>query len=169
MAETWHHKRPRLLNTTLAVQLFLRAALVILVDRCRDVKTVIHPREGLRPNGRVGLCACGKSNVGELFRKLHKCRLGTLRNQRDPPLHTTVTLGCINRCQFPPDAQIHQQRPKILVHPFGAVVRQNTPHLTVDAHEVLYRCVPCSESANNGRAALVPQKHSPPEVGVVVH
>ena len=127
MAETWHHKRPRLLNTTLAVQLFLRAALVILVDRCRDVETVIHPREGLRPNGRVGLCACGKSNVGELFRKLHKCRLGTLRNQRDPPLHTTVTLGCINRCQFPPDAQIHQQRPKILVHPFGAVVRQNTP------------------------------------------
>ena len=92
-----------------------------------------------------------------------------LRNQRDPPLHTTVTLGSINRCQFPPYAQIHQHRPKILVNPFGTVVRQNTPHLTVNAHELLYRGLPCSESANNGRAALVPQKHNPPEVGVVVH
>ena len=169
MAETWHHKWPRLLNPSLAVQLFLRAALVILVHRCREVKTVVHPREGLRPNGRVGRCASGKSSVGELFRKLHKCRLGPLRNQRDPPLHTTVTLGSINRCQFPPEAQIQQHRPKTLVNPFGTVVRQNTPHLTVNAHELLYRGVPCSESANNGRAALVPQKHSPPEGGVVVH
>ena len=167
MAETWHHKRPRLLNPPLTVQLFLRAALVILVHRCRDVKTVVHPREGLRPNGRVGLCASGKSNVGELVRKLHKCRLGPLRNQRDPPLHTTVTLWPINRCQFPRDAQIYQHRPKILVNPFGTVVRQNTPHLTVNAHELLYRGVPCPENANNGRAALVPQEQSPPEVGVV--
>ena len=137
MAETWHHKRPRLLNPPLTIQLFLRAALVILVHRYRDVETVVHPREGLQPNVRVGLCASGKSNVGELVRKLHKYHLGPRRNQRDPPLHTTVTLGSINRCQPPRDAQIHQHRLKVLVNPFGTVVRQNTPHLTINAHELL--------------------------------
>ena len=123
MAENWHHKRPRLLNPPLTVQFFLRAAPVILVRRCRDVETVVHPREGLRPNGRAGLCASGKSNVGELVRKLHKCRLGPLRNQRDPPLYTTVTLGPIYRCQLPRDAQIHQHRSKVLVNPLGTVIR----------------------------------------------
>ena len=168
MAETWYHKRPRLLNPPLTIQLFLRAALVILMHRCRDVETVVHPLEGLRPNGRVGLCASGKSNVGELVRKLHKCGLDPLQNQCDPPLHTAITLGSINRCQLPRDAQIHQHCPKVLVNPFGNVVRQNTPHLTVDAHELLYKGVPCPESADSGRAALVPQEHSPPEVGVVI-
>ena len=168
MAETWHHKRPRLLNPPFTVQLFLRAALVILVHRCRDVETVVHPREDLRPNGRVGFCASGKSNVGELVRKLPKCLLGPLRNQCDPRLHTTVTLGPIYRCQLPRGAQIHQHRPKVLVNPLGTVIRQNTPHLTVNAHELLDGGVPCPESANNGRAALVLQEHGPPEVGVVI-
>ena len=169
MAETLHHKRPRLLNPSLTVQL-LRAALVILVHRCRDVETVVHPREGLRPNGRVSLYAGGKSNFGELVRKLHKCRLGLapLRNQRDPPLHTTVTLGPICRCQLPLDVQIHQHRPKVLVNPLGTVIRQNIPHLTVNAHELLDGGVPFPESANNSRATLVPQEHGSPEVGVVI-
>ena len=157
MAETWHHKRPRLLNPPLTVQLFLREALVILVHRCRDVETVVHPREGLRLNGRVGLCASGKSNVGELVRKLHKCHLGPLRNERDYPLHTTVTLGPIYRCQLQRDAQIYQHRQKVLVNPLGIVIRQNTPDLIVNAHELLDGGVPCPESANNGRAALVPE------------
>ena len=168
MAETWHHKRPRLLNPPLTVQLYLRAALVILFHRCRDVETVVHPRECLRPNGRVGLCASGKSNVGELVRKLHKCRLGPLRSQHDPPLHTTITLWPIYRCQLPRDAQIHQHHPKVLVKPLGTVIRQNTPHLTVNTHELLDGAVPCPESANNGRAALVPQEHGPPKVGVAI-
>ena len=168
MAETWRHRRPRLLNPPLTVQLFLRAALVILVHRCRDVETVVHPRKGLRPNGRVGLCVSGKSNVGELVRKLYKCRLGPLRNQRDPPLHATLTLGPIYRYQLTRDCQIHQHRPKVLLNPLGTVIRQNTPHLTVNTHELLDGGVPCPESANNGRAALVPQEHGPPEVGVVI-
>ena len=98
-------------------------------------------------------------------RKLHECRLSPLRNQRDPPLHKTITSGPIDRCQLPRDAQIHQHRPKVLVNPFGTVIRQNTPHLTVNAHELLDGGVPC---ANNGRAALVPQEHGPPNVGVVI-
>ena len=168
MVESWHHKRPLLLNPPLTVQFSLQAALVILVHRCRDVETVDHPREGLRPNGRVGLCVSGKSNVGELVRKLYKCRLGPSRKQRDPPLHTIVTLGSIDSCQLPRDAQIHQHRPKILVNLFGTVIRQNTPHLTANAHELLDGGVPCPESANNGKAVLVPQEHGPPEVGVVI-
>ena len=38
----------------------------------------------------------------------------------------------------------------------------------MNAHELLDEGVPCPESANNGRAALVPQEHGPPEVGVVI-
>ena len=90
------------------------------------------------------------------------------RNQRDPLLHTTVTLGPIYRCQLPRDGQIHQHRPKVLGNPLGTVIRQNTPHLTVNAHELLDGDVPCPESANNGRAALVAQEHGPLKVGVVI-
>ena len=38
----------------------------------------------------------------------------------------------------------------------------------MNAHELLDGGVPYPESANNGRAALVPQEHGPPEVGVVI-
>ena len=38
----------------------------------------------------------------------------------------------------------------------------------MNAHELLDGGVPCLESANNGRAAFVPQEHGPHEVGVVI-
>ena len=38
----------------------------------------------------------------------------------------------------------------------------------MNAHELLDGGVPCPESANNGKVALVPQEHGPPEVGVII-
>ena len=66
------------------------------------------------------------------------------------------------RCPNPPASS---ESPR---NPLGTVIRQNTPHLTVNAHELLDGDVPCPESANNGRAALVAQEHGPPKVGVVI-